>query len=138
MKPALCLLMLLAGCGGANEAPDNTRVVDRPALHSDIAPVYAVDEAVRSEAMVAARTLMGQMQAALIRTYGGDTAKLAADVQGQLTPAKLQKLGISEGELAGKHYRASDYQISFAGKQVTIEAGAAGTRGHIRETFNLR
>lgn len=133
----MALLVLLAACDGGSPA-DNRREVEKQQRGHDLAPTFALDEALQAEGTAMAGVLVYRMQTVLLQKYGGDKAKLAADLQGPLDDAKLAKLGTSATEFQGKNYAATDYSLSFSGDSVTITASKPGTRGFISEAFQLR
>ncbi|MDH5642155.1 MAG: hypothetical protein OEY28_12765 [Nitrospira sp.] len=109
----------LTACPGGDEA-------DKKTSPSTIAPMRAIDEAYKTEAVAAGSRLSSQMRVALIRSYSNDVSKLAADISGVMTPQKLEKIGMSP--LDGNHYRTSDYRLTHnGGGSFTLEAGAQGS-----------
>lgn len=136
--PLLALALLAFSACEPTTSQDNTREVEKRERAHDIIPVDTMDDALRTEGVAASSIIVRQCQAALIRTYNGDAGKLAADVGGKLNATKLKKLGIAENELKGTNYMASDYNLKFSGKSLTIEASKPGTRGWVSETFTLR
>ena len=140
MKPywitAALLLAAIPACGSREQ--DNQREIERQERGHDFAPTYAVDEAIRTEAVANIGRLKQQLQYALLRTYGGDTTRLANDLGGTLDAAKLKKINMTENDLRGQNYVAGDYTLTFSGSNVTITTTPKGTRGHVSETVSLR
>lgn len=130
---ALALGAALAACGD-NAAPDNTREIHKDIRPDSGIPFQALDQALQQEGVIAARAIVGRLKYWLL-TH--DKAKLASEFGGAMTPAKLAKLGITEAELKGTYYIATDYTLSFSGSTVTISASKAGTRGYVSEAFML-
>lgn len=132
----LCLLALPA-CEPTT-LQDNTREIHKTERQDGtMAPMRALDEAVQTEGMTHENAIFKQLQMLLIKN-GGDINKLSSEMSGPLNATKLQKLGITEAELKGQYYKASDYVLSFNGKQVTITASYPGTRGYTSNPFTLR
>lgn len=139
-KIALALaatIMLATGCEPTT-LEDNTREIHKGERQDGtIAPMRALDEAVQTEGLTHENAIFKQLQMVLIKN-GGDINKLSSEMSGPLNATKLQKLGISEGELKGQYYKASDYVLKFNGKTVTITASYPGTRGYTSNPFTLR
>jgi hypothetical protein len=129
----IALLFGLIGCDSSE--PDNRREIDKPARHHEYVPIRNVDEALQTEAVVAFAAIYRQIKLATVRT--ADTAALYQSLNGQLNAAKLGKIGMSERDLAGTHYTATDYNISIEGKAMTITAAKPGTRGYTSEQYLL-
>ncbi len=128
---------LLAGC--QPDDPDaNKREIHKCAASDGILPLRSIDEAIQTEGVQAARAIFGQCQNKLIAVYSGDADKLARDVGGQMDANKLRILGITEPELKGQHFLATDYVLTFSGKTLKITASKPGTRGYVSEEFQLR
>lgn len=130
----LAIALLIAACG--DEPVDDRREVEKPARQHDFAPMYAIDEALRTEAMAMFATLNRQIM--LAATRQGDRAAFYRSLEGPLTAAKLETIGMTESNLKGTHYVASDYAISIAGNEMTITAAKPGTRGHTSGAYPLR
>lgn len=138
MKNLVCLCLLAAlitGCGG-DDSHDNQREVDKDARTHDFAPIEATDKALRTEADVAMRTIFAAVKQKAV-VSGGDPSGFYSTVSGRLNDAKLQKLGLSRGNLTGTWYKPEDYALSFSGKQLTITAGRPGSRGHKTATYTV-
>jgi hypothetical protein len=133
MKRWALLALLIAACGGD---ADNRREIEKDARHHDYAPVGAIDDAVRVEATTAAATLRSRIQ--LAGAKQGNAGAFYASLNGAVNANTLSKIGISESELKGRYYVASDYTISISGNKLVITASKPGTRGYKSEEFILR
>jgi hypothetical protein len=133
MKRWALLALLLAACGGD---ADNRREIEKDARHHEYAPVGAIDEAVRVEATTAAATIYQRIQLTAVRE--GNAGAFYSSLNGGVNAGKLAKLGISESELKGRYYVASDYTLSISGNKLVITASKPGTRGYKSEEFILR
>lgn len=130
----LALALMLTACGSETE-PEPQREVEKRERHHDLAPMYAIDEALRTEAMAMFATLNRQITLAAAR---GDSAALYRALEGRLDATKLEMISMNEAQLKGTHYQASDYTINIAGNQMTITASKPGTRGHTSAAYTLR
>lgn len=137
LMAAGCVLLLAAACEPTT-LQDNTREIHKQERSDGVVPVGAMDEALRAEGTAKAGVIARQCQGALVRSYGNDVSRLARDVGGTLNAAKLQKLGMTEAELAGTYYQAGDYSLNFSGNALTVSASKPGTRGFVSEAFALR
>jgi hypothetical protein len=135
---AIALALLIAIAAGCGESPDgdNRREVEKPARYSPLAPVSAMDDATRIEALPAMRVIHQAIQMTLTR--GASLASLAAELQGHLDAAKLARIGLNENSLVGSFYEPGDYHLAFAGTRLTITARNPGERGYVTQDFALR
>jgi hypothetical protein len=125
--------LLVAACG--SEA-DNRREIEKDARQHDYAPVSAIDDAVRVEATTAAATIYQRIQLTAVRE--SNTGAFYSSMNGGVNASKLAKIGITESELKGRYYVATDYTISISGNKLVITASKPGTRGYNSEEFILR
>ncbi len=137
--PLLMLLVtlpMLAGCGD-NKPADNTRTVEQ---HQGTDPYLRnVDEARRTEATTASHAIWQRVRisAISVQAKGGDMKSFYASLNGQLNAAKLAKIGVTEAELRGTHYVATDYKISCYGKKMTVEAVKPNTKGYVSQEYDI-
>lgn len=138
MKPghvvitAICcsLFLLFAGCGDDDAAGQNsTRFVDQDRLDNPIVDTKAVDEAVHTEAMTHMNLISRQVNLTVAK--GADKASLYRAISGTLNASKLAKIGLTESQVKGNYYKASDYSVVIVGNQMTISASQLGTRGRV-------
>lgn len=131
MKRLLILLtcaLCVAACG--DDAPDNRpRIVEQDRLDNPIVPIKHVDSAVQTEAMMAMSMIAQRVN--LAAATSGDKSALYRSLSGKLDSGKLAKIGLSESDLKGTYYKASDYSIVIVGNQMTISAAQIGSRGRI-------
>lgn len=131
MKRLLILLtcaLCVAACG--DDAPDNRpRIVEQDRLDNPIVPIQHVDSAVQTEAMMAMSMIAQRVN--LAAATSGDKSALYRSLSGKLDSGKLAKIGLSESDLKGTYYKASDYSIVIVGNQMTISAAQIGSRGRI-------
>lgn len=139
MKPCLSLMLMIlpmvAACG--DNTADNTRTVEQ---HQSTDPYLRnVDEARRTEATTASHAIWQRVRISAIsaQAKGGDMKSFYASLNGQLNAAKLAKIGITEAELRGTHYVATDYKISCYGKKMTVEAVKPNTKGYVSQEYDI-
>ncbi|MCC7508270.1 MAG: hypothetical protein IT464_02710 [Planctomycetes bacterium] len=139
MKPCLSLMLMIlpmvAACG--DNTADNTRTVEQ---HQSTDPYLRnVDEARRTEATTASHAIWQRVRisAISVQAKGGDMKSFYASLNGQLNAAKLAKIGITEAELRGTHYVATDYKISCYGKKMTVEAVKPNTKGYVSQEYDI-
>jgi hypothetical protein len=128
-------ILLLAACGSDAPEPEQ-REVERPERRHDYFPIEATDDALRTEADVAMATIYRRLQMAT--ATGADRNTLAVELEGPLTEASMQRLGIEPAQLAGTWYQPSDYRLEFNGGEVVITAGNPGTRGYKQAKYPWR
>ncbi|MBK8208355.1 MAG: hypothetical protein IPK87_16390 [Planctomycetes bacterium] len=141
MKPWLTLMLVLVtlpmatGCG--DNTADNTRTVEQ---HQSTDPYLRnVDEARRTEATTASHAIWQRVRisAISVQAKGGDMKSFYSSLNGQLNATKLAKIGITEAELRGTHYVATDYKISCYGKKMTVEAVKPNTKGYVSQEYDI-
>ena len=139
MKRLLIVLtcaLCLAACGDDSAAGNGKRIVEQDRLDNPIVPLEHVDSAVQTEAMVAMSKISQRVN--LTAATSGDKAALYRSLSGKLDATKLAKIGLSESDLKGTYYKASDYSIVIVGNQMTISAAQIGTRGRVEpQTFRV-
>lgn len=142
MRKALCILgcvvaLAVAGCGDDDAAGNQTRFVDqRQAPDNPIIPIRSADEAVQTEAIGHMNLIYQRVK--FSAATSGDAAGLYRSISGKLDGAKLAKIGLSEADLQGSYYKASDYTVAIVGKEMTISAAQIGTRGRVEpQTFRV-
>jgi hypothetical protein len=130
----LCVLVL-AACGD-DTAKNDVRFVEQDRLDNPIVPLQHVDKAVQTEAMT--RMSLIHQQVKLTVASGADPASLYSSIVGTLNATKLAKIGLTESDLKGNYYKASDFSIVIVGKTMTISAAESGTRGRVEpQSFKL-
>lgn len=141
MKPWLTLsfvlLMPLVATGCGDNTADNTRTVEQ---HQSTDPYLRnVDEARRTEATTASHAIWQRVRisAISVQAKGGDLKSFYSSLNGQLNATKLAKIGITEAELRGTHYVATDYKISCYGKKMTVEAVKPNTKGYVSQEYDI-
>lgn len=128
------LLLLLAACGNGND--DNTREVDKRERGGGIVPTGDIDKAVQTEALTHMNTIHRQVKVQVMSE--SDPESFYQSITGQLDGSKLQRMGMTEGQLTGNYYQPRDYTISIDGKTMTIQATQRGTRGRVEpKQFSL-
>lgn len=133
----LAALVLAAGCEPTT-LQDNRREIHKEERKDGLVPMRALDEALQTEGQRAERAIFGQLQMLYTKSYSNDINRFSREMSGPLNASKLQKLGITEDQLKGQYYKASDYNLSFKGKEVTITASYPNTRGYTSNPFTLR
>ena len=125
----LCVALVLAACGEDDAAKNETRFVDQDRIHSPFVDTESVDMAVHTEAL----THMGLIhrQVKFKASTSGDPAALYRSIVGRVNGTTLGKIGLSESDLQGSFYRASDYTIAISGKTMTISAAQLESRGRV-------
>lgn len=129
----LVLPLLLCACGAGSNSADNTRAVEREGAHDPY--MRNVDESRRTEAQAAAGVIHRQVRYAAVKA--GNPKGLYDSLQGHLDAGKLAKIGMSESDLQGSNYVASDYKLSFYGKKMTIEAVKPGQAGYTAGEYDV-
>ena len=132
---AFCVFAL-AACDDGTAQDNMPRTVEQDRLHSPIAPLEAVDDAVNVEAVNAMRLIHTAVKQKAVMS--SDPAVLYRQISGTLGSSQLSALGLSASDLKGTLYQASDYKIAISGKNMTITAGRPGTRGYVApQSFTL-
>jgi hypothetical protein len=132
-----CVVALAIASCGDDTTGNQTRFVDQQKVPCNpIVPIRHADEAVQTEAMMAMSKISRQVNFAA--ATAADKAALYRSLSGSLDAAKLAKIGLSESDLKGSYYKASDYSIVIVGNQMTISAAQIGTRGRVEpQTFRV-
>ena len=126
------MAVAIAGCedDNANQGHEQ-RLVDQTQVKSRLVPFEDVDTAVHSEAMTAMATIAQRVNFMAAQT--SDKQALYRSLAGPLNASKCEKLGISESDLQGSFYKASDYTIVIVGNEMTISAAEIGSRGRVEQ-----
>jgi hypothetical protein len=134
---ALALLVLLLAACGEDAANDNRgRIVTQDRLDNPLVPIEHVDSAVQTEAMTHMRLIAQQVK--LKASLSSDKAAFYRSISGTLNATTLGKLGMSEANLKGSFYQASDYSLVVVGNKLTITAAQIGSRGRVEpQSFTM-
>ena len=139
MRSLLCLCALaltFAACGEDTPVDNRPRFVEQDRLDNPIVPLEHVDASVQTEAISAMRTIADRIKIKALTAT--DKAAFYRSMSGTLNSTKLAQIGITEAQLQGSFYKASDYSLSIVGNQLTITAAQIGTRGRVEpQTFTL-
>jgi hypothetical protein len=136
MLAAVVCVLTLAACGEDDPAANQGRIVTQDRLDNPLVDTGSVDLAVQTEAMGHMRTIADRIK--LKAATSGDPAALFRSLAGQLNSTTLGKIGLSESDLTGSFYKASDYTIVIVDKTLTITAAQIGSRGRVEpQKFKL-
>lgn len=126
----LVCMVSLAGCDDGSASANNPRLVDQDRLDNPIVPIEHVDKAVQTEAIQRMRIIADRVKLTAA-TDPDNKQALYRSLSGSLDSTKLAKIGLTESDLKGQYYKASDYSVVIVGNELTIHAAQIGSRGRV-------